>query len=141
MAVDTLLGSLVAKWNATAALGVGVTGKFWTGEVPETQELPFAALGLLSEEPNWTFESHYTETSRVQLAVWTKGAEACDRFIYEIKKAFDWCTDLTFANAAEIKVMRTNATIVPEEWRAPDSSIVYRGTVDYEIEVRRTLGT
>jgi Protein of unknown function (DUF3168) len=133
----TLLGALVAHFQADASLTAAVSGGIWVSQIPEGVQLPFVCLLHGGEVPDWTFERDYVEDGQVQFVAYALGCANAESIATLIKAAFDW-TDLTIANAISIQVERTNYQVsVTDLFRAPSGEIVYQAATDYHTRIKK----
>lgn len=145
----TVLGALVNIWEGTPAL----TGLFpsqtvngaslpalWVGQIPEAFAPPFACIIHNGEKPDWTFEQTYAETTDVSFVFFTEGLAALEAATLAVKAAFDWVQlspPLVGVNTVRVERIRYQ---VSSDQRAADVNLVFRGQIDYQIEVMNALG-
>jgi hypothetical protein len=143
---QTVLGALVDLVLADATFGSLVASGVWVGDVPSEKTLPFVALEHLGEEPRWTSEAVYVESTRVRWHVFAEAAKLpgqgnpTELIVQAIKDATDRQT-LSLTSGQSIRVQRTGYKFSLDPNRSPDDERVYAATLDYLVDVQRALAS
>jgi hypothetical protein len=151
-APPTILGAVMLVLTGDSTLASLVPSGAWLGGVPPEYTLPWVVVHHEGEEPAWTSEAPYLETTRLRFEVYATRdvtadpsqpnhpAEACERICQVLKELLD---DHPFAvaNASSVKLRRTRYTVQLDPRRDPSGEWVYAGRLDYMavLERQRTL--
>lgn len=141
---DTTLGAIVARYDTTVTDTIAAGG-LWVDMMPPEKTMPFVILCHDGDDWEKTFESEYTENSKVRFEVFAIGCAACELIATRIKAAFD-LPNLTQAQAAFqltngliFGCVRTGYRVQAAGELETTGKQVYQATISYTLGVRKAL--
>jgi hypothetical protein len=147
-APPTILGAVMLVLTGDSTLASLVPSGAWFGDIPPEETLPWVVVHHDGEEPTWTSEAPYLETTRLRFEVYATRdvtsdinqpnhpAETCERICQVLKNLLD-DHPFTVANADAVKLRRTRYTVQLDPRRDPAGERVYAGRLDYVAVVER----
>ncbi len=156
MSAATLLGAIVALWDADVTLATDfiATGGLWPCKVPDDKSvLPLAILVHHDEVPTWTFGTTREDDGLFDFVIYSKGllqdAEALAQHVMDV---FDPKSNATrgltppralvrldIANVNTRYVRRLGYRVIEVDYRTADSDRAYEITMPYRSYVEKQI--
>ncbi len=140
-----VMGAFLSQFNSgRGGLSDTVNGQLYFVQAPAKATIPFVVMNHDGETPEWTFESAYKEQTSISLTVYVPSdMEQLEAIVLQMKECFDWIQNDTQAfiidGARVVKVERTNYKAEVDDLTEPGGELVYKGTLTYEVIIRRIL--
>ena len=134
----TVLGAVADKLKSVSAITTAATGGVWSCQAPRTKVPPLVVIEHKGEEPEWTAENDYVETTSLSVHCLAPGCDDAESLALDVKDAIDW-QQLTVTSCSCLQVQRVGYTVSAEKDKNASADFVFHATTDYEIRIRRTL--
>lgn len=126
-----LFQAIYNEYNSTA-LDTALSDQFYLGKADQGISMPYVVYKLISNTPEYTFDSRVIERARVQFSIYSdsnSASEVTDLYT-TLKAVFDDCS-LTVSGYTFLKMERVNAILIPDLENG-----LWHYAVDYIIELQ-----